>query len=187
MSNYFFCSDLHFGHKNALTFTRDEAGTMLRPFSNVDEMDETIINNINSLVRDKDTLIILGDATMPKSAIHKLARLNGRKQLVLGNHDHQPSLYDGIFVKVMAYKEFDGCVLSHVPVHESQIGRWKRNVHGHLHSDHIMLNGHRDVRYYNVSIDSYACGVPGVLGYHSGMNFFPKSWDEIKQELYIHG
>lgn len=181
--NTWFISDLHLGHKNSIDFTRHD-GTPLRPFANTDEMDETIIYNINSRVNVKDRLYILGDATMPKSAIHKLARIKGTKTLILGNHDHRVSLYEGIMHSVKAYQEFDGNILTHVPVHTSQLGRWKRNIHGHLHSEHVMLTQTlRDYRYYNVSVDAYAFGSKDDPDYHSGMNFFPKSYDEIKAEL----
>lgn len=186
MSEAFFCSDLHLGHLNSLTFTRDD-DSPLRPFHDVDDMNWQIIENINSRVGHKDNLYILGDATMPKWAIPLLSYINGKKKLIVGNHDHRASLYDGIFSTIVAYAEFDGCVLSHVPVHTSQLDvRWKRNIHGHLHANHVVFeDGKRDVRYYNTSIDCYASGTPGEYGYHSGMNFMPKSWDEIKSELYL--
>lgn len=186
MPNTFFISDLHLGHKNSIGFMRRD-GSPLRPFANIDEADETIIANINSKVSPKDKLYIVGDATMPKSAIHKLARINGSKRLILGNHDHRVSLYDDIMDKVAAYAEFDGTIISHVPVHTSQVDhRWRANIHGHTHDHHVLINDtKRDVRYYNVSIDCYAHGEPGDYDYHSGMNFFPKSWDEIRKELYL--
>jgi calcineurin-like phosphoesterase family protein len=47
-------SDPHFGHKMLVE-------TGMRPFSTVEEHDETIINNINELVHRDDKLWILGD------------------------------------------------------------------------------------------------------------------------------
>ena len=35
-------------------------------------------------------------------------------------------------------------VLSHVPLHESQLKRWHFNVHGHLHSRTIKRLRHRE-------------------------------------------
>ena len=40
------------------------------------------------------------------------------------------------------------CILTHVPVHPSQFGRYKANIHGHLHSTKIS-----DARYINVSAE----------------------------------
>lgn len=185
MPNVWFCSDLHLGHRNSIQFSRTD-GTPLRPFESVEHMNAIIIANINSKVSPNDTLYIVGDATMPKSAIPLLASINGKKKLVMGNHDHKPELYTGIFSTVAAYLEFDGNVISHVPVHESQLERWKRNIHGHTHEHHLTIPGNagvRDTRYYNVSIDAYAHGNPGEPGHHSGMNFYPKSYEDIKKEL----
>lgn len=50
----YFTSDLHLGHANSIEFTN-------RPFSNVDEMNETLVRNINDIVSKKDELWILGD------------------------------------------------------------------------------------------------------------------------------
>ena len=46
-----FMADPHFGHKGILGW---EAKS--RPYADTDEMDWTILNNINSLVLPKDTL-----------------------------------------------------------------------------------------------------------------------------------
>jgi calcineurin-like phosphoesterase family protein len=32
----------------------------------------------------------------------------------------------------------NGMILSHIPLHESSMGRFKLNVHGHLHSNRVM-------------------------------------------------
>jgi calcineurin-like phosphoesterase family protein len=178
----FFASDLHFGHTNAVEkFTRDD-GSPLRGFSTVEEMDETIIDNWNKTVSSNDRVFLLGDVVINKKYIHQAGRLNGKKTLVLGNHDiFALELYYPFFEKILPLKEFDGCVLTHIPVHPSQVGvgrRWRINVHGHLHDRHIIRLpiGFRDPDYYNVSIDCFA------EGRHTGMNYFPKAWDEIKKE-----
>ena len=44
--------------------------------------------------------------------------------------------------------------MSHVPVHPSQLDRWKLNVHGHLHAETVMLGDIPDSRYYNVSMEA---------------------------------
>lgn len=50
----FFTSDLHLGHEKAITINN-------RPFSNVDEMNDTLIDNVNKMVAADDELWILGD------------------------------------------------------------------------------------------------------------------------------
>jgi calcineurin-like phosphoesterase family protein len=166
-------SDTHFGHANALTFMRGD-GNPLRPFSSVEEMDETIIQNWNSVVRPTDKVIHLGDVVINKKFLPILNRLNGKKKLIMGNHDEASvETYREYFYDVKAYRVFDAAIMSHVPIHTAQLGRFSANVHGHLHSNFVNKDDGvtRDYRYYNVSIDC------------DDMQFFPKAWGQIKQEL----
>lgn len=77
-----FTSDPHYWHKNVLTYCN-------RPFSSVEEMNEGLIENWNSVVGAKDTTFILGDFAFSGVVKAKeiLRRLNGVKYLVMGNHD----------------------------------------------------------------------------------------------------
>ena len=50
----YFISDTHFGHKNIVSYCK-------RPFIDTHEMNKTIIDNINSVVKPSDTLYFLGD------------------------------------------------------------------------------------------------------------------------------
>lgn len=174
--NTFIVSDTHFTHEKIITFLRAD-GKPLRPFSCVEEMDETIVQNWNSIVRPKDRVIHLGDVVMNKKALPILHRLNGEKKLIMGNHDiADMSVYAEYFYDVKAYREFDSCIMSHVPVHPESLSRWSAAIHGHTHSHFVMKtdeNGNRvrDYRYQNCSIDC------------DDMNFFPKSWDDIKKML----
>lgn len=54
MSKVFFTSDHHFGHKLIIDFES-------RPFSGVEEMNRTMIENWNSVVGEGDTVFHLGD------------------------------------------------------------------------------------------------------------------------------
>ena len=51
---YWFYSDPHFYHKNIIKYTN-------RPFDNVLEMNEIIIDNHNKCVGNKDHVVCLGD------------------------------------------------------------------------------------------------------------------------------
>ena len=78
----YFTSDHHFGHTNILTYTN-------RPYKNVYEMDEDLIQRWNSVVSADDLVYYLGDFSMSPNAIPRvLPRLNGKeKHLLFGNHD----------------------------------------------------------------------------------------------------
>jgi len=80
--NTFFVADTHFNHARILIH---EA----RPFSNIDEMNETLIFNWNAVVNPKDLVYHLGDFGF-NNVEPVLKRLNGKKILIIGNHD-EPS------------------------------------------------------------------------------------------------
>lgn len=83
MAEIFFTSDHHFGHRGILSMCG-------RPFADVAEMDEVMIARWNERVRKGDTVYHLGDLTMGASAERGreiFDRLNGRKHLIIGNHD----------------------------------------------------------------------------------------------------
>jgi len=75
-------SDTHFNHANIIRYSS-------RPFADVNEMNEALIARWNRVVQPLDTIYHLGDFGMgtPDAWPAIVARLNGRKLLVLGNHD----------------------------------------------------------------------------------------------------
>lgn len=54
MSKTYYISDLHLGHENVIRFDN-------RPFDSVEEMNETLVNNWNSVVTNADHVYHLGD------------------------------------------------------------------------------------------------------------------------------
>ena len=78
----FFTSDTHWGHLNILKFCN-------RPWPTVEEMDEALINNWNSVVGEHDIVFHLGDFAFAPNSKWKeiLGRLNGIHYLILGNHE----------------------------------------------------------------------------------------------------
>lgn len=78
----FFTSDLHLGHKNIIRLCS-------RPFASIEEMDEALISRWNSKVHRNDTVYILGDLMFrnEKPPEVYLRQLNGKKHLIIGNHD----------------------------------------------------------------------------------------------------
>lgn len=137
MSDIFVISDTHFSHYNMVHKFKT------RPFDTVEEMDEVLIENWNKTVKPGDKVYHLGDFAFGPKVNHPslVKRLNGKKRLVVGNHDDVKSLAP-YFQKVMLWRmwpEF-GLLFTHVPVHPSTLGegRFGRefiNVHGHIHAN----------------------------------------------------
>ena len=137
MSNIFITSDLHVGHIGVIKFLNND-GTKLRPWDTVEEMDEALIKNWNAVVRPKDKVYNLGDVVINRKALPTLARLNGEKILIKGNHDGlRLEEYTPYFSDIRGVGSLDGFVLTHIPVHPVSIGRWTGNFHGHLHSNRV--------------------------------------------------
>lgn len=133
----FFTSDTHFGHENIINFCG-------RPFSNATEMDEALIENWNFIVKPQDHISHLGDVTLARGGqaiqgryIKLINRLHGHKRLFLGNHDHMPIkayLLMG-FEKIYAtWRDENGLLFSHIPIHPMSMGSAIANVHGHIHN-----------------------------------------------------
>ena len=187
MSSIWFASDHHFGHENMMNFFKRDGVTPLRPFVDANDMDETIIENHNRVVKPNDRVYLLGDLAIARRNIHKAARLNGRKKLLMGNHDpfvkNQNRDYFELagIEAVEAFHKFDRFVATHIPVHPSCLStRWNVNVHGHTHDNLVMkttlIGAHGDVlkevvdeRYINVCMEH--------------INYTPISYEEINARI----
>ena len=144
----FVISDPHFSHAGICKFLRNDV-TKLRPWDDVKEMDEAIVSNWNSVVRDVDKIYVLGDVVFHKRDLPILYRLNGKKILVKGNHDTL-DLKDYLphFKDIRSYSILKQYIMSHIPIHPESLGRWKGNIHGHTHSNLMKLpSGEIDKRY----------------------------------------
>lgn len=144
MSEIWVISDTHFQHDNIIKFCN-------RPFVGAGQMDEHMIERWNSVVKPGDKVYHLGDVYFGSwyFADKILGRLNGKKRLIVGNHDDLKSkVLHNHFQKISMwriFKEF-GLLLTHVPVHPdniSSIGKKNdgtpyhelTNVHGHIHNN----------------------------------------------------
>lgn len=158
MSKTWVTADHHFGHNNVLKF-QDDSGNLIRGgFSNIDEMDEFLVEQWNSTVHDDDRVYHLGDLTFKNSIYEKvMPLLNGRLILVKGNHDGlKLNKYVKYFddIRSVVPKPNIGIILSHYPLHKSSLTKFVLNVHGHTHQRSVMLDEHtEDMRYYCVSVE----------------------------------
>ena len=78
----FFTSDTHFDHTSILRHCN-------RPFGDIEEMNQALIENWNRVVGKNDLVFHLGDFAFggPEVWNRFLDQLNGRIVLVVGNHD----------------------------------------------------------------------------------------------------
>ena len=134
---------LHFGHTNM---------ALKRGFETVEAHDKHIITMWNSVVKKNDVVYILGDITMEKSIhYHLLNELKGIKKVILGNHDlpqHIPALLEYVN-NVCGMFDYKGCVLTHCPIHESEMNRYRFNFHAHVHENSINHS-----KYINLSCEA---------------------------------
>ena len=102
-------------------------------------MDEEMVRRWNETVRPNDKVYHLGDVVINRKALKTLWRLNGDKVLIKGNHDiFRLEDYTQHFRDIRAYHVMNNVIFSHIPVHAGSKGRFKANVHGHLHSNQVM-------------------------------------------------
>lgn len=158
MPAVFLVSDTHFGHMGVCRFMRNDGVTKLRPWDNPQEMDEEMVKRWNETVRPNDKVYHLGDVVINRKALHTLSRLNGDKILIKGNHDiFRLEEYTPYFRDIRGYHVMNGMILSHIPVHESNLYRFGTNIHGHTHSNRVMkLDYGREVidpRYHCVCVE----------------------------------
>ena len=157
MKEIFLTADLHLGHENtACVFTKED-GSKLRPFDSAEHQDEVLVQNWNAVIKPTDKVYVLGDVAMKAKDLKTMLRLNGDKVLVLGNHDNfgAKELLK-YFRDIRAYHVMDKILFSHIPVHPDSIGRFRANIHGHLHEKVVQLAcGKPDPRYLCASVEQH--------------------------------
>ena len=131
-------SDTHFGHAGVCRFMGPDGFTKLRPWDDPAEMDEFMVKAWNERVRPQDKVYHLGDVVINRRCLPTLARLNGDKVLIRGNHDiFRDDEYRRYFRELRAYHVLNGMILSHIPLHSDSLGRFGVNIHGHLHAHRV--------------------------------------------------
>jgi calcineurin-like phosphoesterase family protein len=159
--NTYFTSDTHLQHANIIKYCN-------RPFKNVDEMDETIITNWNSIVKHDDLVYHLGDIGFGDIK-NVLRRLNGKIVLIRGSHDKSALAVPERFESTSSLLEIK-IDRQYITLCHYAMRSWPRSFHGSWH-----LFGHSHGRLpplgksFDVGVDNH--------------NFYPWSLDEIKEKI----
>lgn len=152
----FYWSDPHFQHRNIIKYCnrpwnsgKDASGETLVTDENVDRMNEDMIRLFNETVGPDDLTWCLGDFALGNRAkIPEIrSRLNGRINLVIGNHDwfhikdkakyrdvvdfFYKAGFDRVYDTNVVIDDF--IVLSHVPLEFLNANTPFYNVFGHVH------------------------------------------------------
>lgn len=132
-NNTWVISDSHFYHENIIKYCN-------RPYANALEMNEDMIAKWNIAVGKNDVVWHLGDFCFgSKDHITEIVpRLNGRINLVLGNHDHHKMsfYYESGFHRVYDHPVVisNFFILSHEPLQWVKDNDVYVNVYGHVHN-----------------------------------------------------
>jgi calcineurin-like phosphoesterase family protein len=170
-------SDTHFGHKNIVRGTtnwRTQDGEVpvdsTRDFQTIDQMNNRLVDGINNVVGQDDTLIMLGDVSfggfdnigifLERLVCHNI-------HLILGNHDthieNNRDYVQGRFLSVQHYMEANisgkDFVLCHYPFQSWHgLAKGVIHLHGHVHlgSERKFGNGKKmDVGVDGNGLDPY--------------------------------
>lgn len=165
MGKIYFIADTHFNHEKVIAYEN-------RPFNSVEEMNNTLISNWNSVVNKDDRVFVLGDFMFhPNKNLYEIVhKLRGNKILVMGNHDSSSvqAYLAGGFKEVYRYPIiFDSYfILSHEPMYSNKNMPYA-NIFGHVHGDR---------KYADYTSQSICVSVE-----RSHMNYTPITFERVKE------
>ena len=178
MSKKFYISDLHFGHKNVLTYDN-------RPWHSVEDMEQALISNWNSVVGAGDLVYVLGDMFWcnDSESLRILDQLNGQIILIKGNHDRHGGEYLNRFAKVTDYLETDDegrkVVLCHYPIpcfNRHYYGAY--HLYGHVHTG-FEANMMENIKQQMIDLYTVPCNMFNVGCMTRLIDYIPRTLDEI--------
>lgn len=160
-----FTADTHFGHAACNEFCD-------RNYKDVDDMNDSMVEEINKFVGTCDTLWHLGDFAFNRKLIPGLlAKIDCKDvRLIFGNHDHEADGKLFAWAGHYHYLRHEGkrFSLSHYPMTV-----WRSSHHGSIH-----LHGHSHGTHEPFKLEH----MPAALSFDVGVdvhNFRPISMDEI--------
>jgi calcineurin-like phosphoesterase family protein len=176
----YFTSDTHFGHANVIRFDS-------RPFGSIEEHDDILIKNWNSVVKPDDDVWHLGDFSFRNriNICRYLEKLNGRIHLVRGNHDDKAawkardkfaSSQEAAYIKCegeIIYLSHYGCRV------------WRNSCHG---SWHLYGHSHGNLPPIGLSMDVGVCNASLMLHRNGHVTdikdgYRPMSLDEVRETI----
>jgi len=180
--NVHFCSDTHWYHNNIIRYCN-------RPFGSVEEMNEALVNNWNSVVKPDDHVYHLGDFCFGNvekwNWCLEPGRLNGHIHLILGNHDPERVFRDGTFIERFDSIDYQKIliiegwtvILNHFPFlsFSNNFDHKVIQLFGHIHSGpgefgNVLPEG------YKLQWNQYDVGV-------DNNNYTPVSWYQVKEKM----
>ena len=160
---YWFIADEHLGHTKILKYAN-------RPFKDIEEHDAEVIKRHNEVVSSQDIVIHAGDfcwCNSKKEATERyISKLSGSHIFLVGSHDH----WLPHSAKYIYRKRFDGTL---VFVCHYAMRTWEAS---HYNSFHLYGHSHGGLEHLGPYGKSFDIGV-------DNHNFYPWSWDEIKEEM----
>ena len=178
MSNMFITADEHLGHRAIIEFCR-------RPFKNVDEQTEIIIERHNKKVPNSPNSLTIhvGDwfwhTLSLGEALTILGRLNGRHAFIYGNHDELIEKHKDVFAQQLAWmrgeNKASGVARVRFNNHEITLCHYAMRVWNASHKGSYMVYGHSHNELPVVG-KSFDIGV-------DGHNFEPWSLEEIESKM----
>ena len=171
----FFTSDTHFNHANIIRFCN-------RPFKDVNQMNEVLIENWNRVISPGDTVFHLGDFCLGGSLewTNVLDRLNGKMHLILGNHDMK-NIRQGYI------NRFENVVMQmHIEIGKRCIylNHYPFLCFGGSYRDVWQLFGHVHTSPHNTGLDAPRLKALFPTQYDVGVdnnNFTPVSFEQVRK------
>jgi len=159
-------SDTHFFHANIIKYCN-------RPFKDAIEMNEELVKRWNSVVKPNDIVHHLGDFCFGKkeNVLEILPKLNGKIDIVLGNHDHHKidfyykAGFHRVYDKPIVLRNF--FILSHAPLEWISNDGPYANFFGHVHDSSV---------YKTVTSRSLCACV-------ERWNYTPIKWEDAVEEM----
>jgi len=178
MRKVFFTSDTHYSHKNIIRFSN-------RPFANVEEMNEELIERYNSVVGKDDIVYHIGDFAFERNHSYLkeiIGRLNGEKHFVAGNHD-KVMFKDDIKSMFKTFKTFPYSEIyvddedarggkQHIVLCHYAMRVWNKSHHGSFHlygHSHGSLPEDESLRSFDVGVDCW--------------DYYPVSYEQVKTKM----